>query len=132
MPLQAGVNSHLAKQIGSTMHAGFISFLGGILAMTLACVITRSFFPSPQKIMDMPPHLLTGGLLGCTFVLITIILAPKMGATLYISCLIAGQLVGSLILDHFGLLGFAVHPINWLRVVGILFLFTGVLMVRYF
>lgn len=65
-----------------------------------------------------------------TFVITVIILAPKLGAVVLVSCVITGQLLASLVLDHYGWLGFPVHQINLMRIVGILFLFTGVLLVK--
>ncbi|WP_373280508.1 DMT family transporter [Methylogaea oryzae] len=45
---------------------------------------------------------------------------------------VAGQLRASLVLDHYGWLGFAVRPVNWQRLVGAALLLGGaVLLVRH-
>ena len=132
MPLQAGVNSHLSRYLENPLHAAFISFLGGFLLIIIVCVATQSFFPSVQKINKVPFYLFFGGLLGVIFVITTIILAPKLGATVLISCLITGQLTASIVLDHYGMLGFPVHQASIARITGVLFLITGVVLVKTF
>ena len=49
-----------------------------------------------------------------------------------VGLIIAGQLIVAVLLDHFGLLGFASHPINLWRIVGILLLIAGVLLIKQF
>lgn len=132
MPLQAGVNSHLSKHLNEPIHAAFVSFLGGFITIIIVCLTTRKFFPSIQSVSNVPIHLLIGGIFGVIFVCTTIILAHKLGATVLISCLIAGQLSASILLDHFGWLGFTVHPISVPRILGVLLLFVGVVLVRLF
>jgi transporter family-2 protein len=44
---------------------------------------------------------------------------------------LAGQIALSLILDHFGWVGYAQHQITWLRLVGIGFVFGGVILVMF-
>jgi transporter family-2 protein len=51
---------------------------------------------------------------------------PRIGATAGVTLLIAGQLVISLIFDHFGLLDTPVRPIDLGRLAGLLFLAIGV------
>ena len=131
-PLQAGVNAFLGKHLNSAMQAGFISFLGGFLIMTVCCLLTKKMFPTPSQLIKVPPYLLMGGLLGAIFVVSSIIIAPKIGATVYIACVVTGQLVASIIMDHYGWLGFSMHPINLWRIIGVLFLLIGVMLIRNF
>lgn len=132
MPLQTGINASLAKYLHHPFHAAFISFVGGLLSVTLICIVSGKMFPTQKEILSAPPHLWIGGCLGTIFVIVSIILAPKLGATVYVSSIIAGQLFGSIILDHYGLLGFSVHPVNYLRILGILLLTSGVVLVKIF
>lgn len=131
-PFQAGVNASLGKLVAHPLHATFVSFLGGLITVSIACLLTGKMFPTTAKLSTVPPHLLIGGLLGCIFVLTSIYVAPKLGATLFIACVLTGQLAASIVIDHFGWVGFAVHPISLARIVGILFLFTGVLLIKWF
>ena len=49
-----------------------------------------------------------------------------------LTCVVTGQLLASLVIDHYGWLGFPVHPISLLRVFGVLFLFAGVIIIKIF
>ncbi|MBX9949346.1 MAG: DMT family transporter [Candidatus Obscuribacterales bacterium] len=50
--------------------------------------------------------------------------------TALIASIIGGQLICSLILDQFGLIGFAQHPINLGRIVGVVLLVAGVALIQ--
>jgi bacterial/archaeal transporter family-2 protein len=51
---------------------------------------------------------------------------------LFLAALIAGQLGGGVVLDHFGVLGGATRSIDLIRVLGVAALLTGVVLVRGF
>ncbi len=132
VPLQAGVNTQLAKAFNNPIQSALISFFGGMVIMAVVALVLREPFPSWAKIKSVPPYMLTGGALGVVMVLTAIYLTPKLGATILISCFVAGQMIASLILDNYGWLGFPLHPISILRVVGVVLLIGGVLLVRFF
>jgi bacterial/archaeal transporter family-2 protein len=46
--------------------------------------------------------------------------------------MIAGQLVSGIILDHWGLIGYEIHPTNVWRLVGIALLVAGVVLIKKF
>ena len=48
-----------------------------------------------------------------------------MWAATLIAALVAGQMVASLVVDHFGWIGFPVHHVSAGRVVGLVLLFAG-------
>ena len=60
------------------------------------------------------------------------ILAPRLGVALTFVLVVAGQMMVSLIVDHYGLLGLPVKHINWQRLVGVALLVAGVLLIRRF
>ena len=132
MPIQAGFNSQLSKNLASPAQAAFISFLGGVLCMAVYCIISGAFFPSFSKLAKMPPLLLTGGLWGCVMILTAIFFAPRIGAATLVSCLITGQLLCSVLLDHFGVIGYTQHSTSPTRMLGVFFLLVGVFLIRKF
>lgn len=70
--------------------------------------------------------------IGCLWVSVAIILAPRLGAVNLTIIIVCGQLIASLILDHFGWLGFEKHSINWQRIGGVMLVIAGlVLTVKY-
>jgi transporter family-2 protein len=71
-----------------------------------------------------------GGMLGAFFVTATIILVPKLGATAMVALILSGQMFASLLLDHFGVLGYPIHPISLGRIAGVLMLCGGVWLIK--
>jgi bacterial/archaeal transporter family-2 protein len=57
-----------------------------------------------------------GGLMASVYVVATLTVSKGMGAGAFTAVTLTAAVVTSLALDHYGLLGFDVHPINWPRV----------------
>ena len=72
----------------------------------------------------------TGGLIGAAYVLASIVLAPRLGAATLVAAVVAGQMLSSLILDQYGLVGFAVHPISPIRLAGAVLVIVGVILIQ--
>jgi len=58
------------------------------------------------------------------------VLAPRLGAATLVAAVVAGQMIASLLLDQYGLLGFPTHPMNGLRVLGAALVIVGVILVQ--
>jgi transporter family-2 protein len=71
-----------------------------------------------------------GGITGAIYVATTLALIPRIGAANLIVCVIAGQMVVALLLDHFGLLGLPVKHITTVRVVGVVIMIVGLLITQ--
>jgi len=128
MPIQAGLNAELTRHLKHPYLGAFLSLSIGSLIIFIPVLINGSYMEL-KRISETPPHLLLGGVLGAIFVSSSLYLIPKMGATALISAFITGQLIGSIIIDHFGLLGLSSYPLNLNRICGIFLLFAGVLLV---
>ncbi len=129
VPFQAIINSKLSSEIGHPIVAGFISFTGGFLVFLTLMIVGPVQFPNIKQLADINPLLLCGGFIGSCFVYGAIIAVPKIGSTAWVSLIIAGQLAISLILDHYGILGLPIKPINLYRVIGGLLLFSGTFLI---
>ena len=55
---------------------------------------------------------------------------PRLGVATVLALIVAGQMLGSLAFDHFGLLGLPQHPASLARLAGVAFLLFGVVLVR--
>ena len=132
VPTQAGINAQLGLWTRSPVLASTISFAVGTLTLVIYSAVTRIPLPSLAAIGGHPWWIWTGGTLGAFFVTTTIILVPKLGATSMVALILAGQMVASLLLDHFGLLGYPLHPISLGRVAGVLLLCAGVWLIKYY
>lgn len=132
MPIQPGINSLLAEVTSGPYMASLISFTVGTLALLGWCLACRLAFPTMQTVAQVPWWYWTGGLLGAIFVTVTVIVAPRLGAVNMLTYLIAGQMLASLVLDHYGILGFPEHTLNPWRVLGVIFLIVGVVLIKKF
>jgi transporter family-2 protein len=132
LPLQAGLNVQLGKSVHQPIFAAFASFLIGSLGLLVYLLALKFDFTTVSQTKSVPPVVWLAGILGAFYVAAVIILAPRLGTALTFSLVVTGQMVISLILDHYGLMGLPVKQINWQRMVGVAFLITGVLLIRRF
>jgi len=126
LPLQAGVNSHLARFSGSTLWAAAISFMVGSIVLILVNLLLRTGMPNLSQLKDAPTWAWTGGFLGAFFVTAMTIFAPKLGASTLIILVITGQLLTAITLDHFGLAGYTASAMSPIRIAGIGLVALGV------
>ena len=132
LPTQAGINAQL--QIHWAKHpalASLISFAVGTLCLTFYCLAMRIPLPSLAGSSTQWWHWV-GGVLGAVFVTAVTFLAPRLGAVTMVGLVIAGQMIASVLLDHYGLLGFAHKPLSLMRLVGVFMLISGVMLIRRF
>ena len=130
MPTQAAINNKLAGYVASPISAAFISFLIGTVGLFVYMLATGVPVSNVTNIKDAPPIAWLGGLLGAFFVASTVILAPRVGVAMTFSLIVAGQMLITLVLDHFGVLGLPVKEISLARVGGILLIVAGVALIR--
>lgn len=128
---QQAVNSNLRLEIGSPWWAGFASYLGGTIVMLVMALALREPFPGVAVVARSQGMSWTGGLFGAIYIAISILLLPRLGAATVIALIVAGQMIGSLVFDHFGLFGLPVHHMTAPRIAGALFLLLGAVLVRY-
>lgn len=67
-----------------------------------------------------------GGILGAFYIFSTIYAGSELSFSVLFSLVICGQLILSVIFDHFGILSPQVHAITWERLGGIGLLLLGV------
>ena len=89
--IQQAVNADLRASIGSAAWAGFVSYLGGTLCMTILAVVLREAAPALADIDRSHWWAWTGGLFGAVYIAISIFLIPRLGAVFFVALLVAGQ-----------------------------------------
>ena len=106
LSVQAAVNGQLAVAMGgNTLAAAFYSFLTGTIVLTVIAVLNGNLMSALSVLPKQPWEHLIGGLLGAAAISGTILLAPRIGLANLLALVIAGQLLSSLAIDHFGILG---------------------------
>jgi uncharacterized membrane protein YdcZ (DUF606 family) len=76
------------------------------------------------------PYFAATGLLAIPLLVGAGFLGPRIGVALFVSAMISGQIIGAVVLDHFGAFGLPVHRVDLMRLAGIGALALGVLLVR--
>ncbi len=129
MPMQAGVNLRLKQALGDPIFAALVSFGVGTLALAVYAFVLRPV-PTVSMAATAPWWSWLGGLFGAFFVSVIIILAAQLGATASMAWLLAGQFLAALILDHFGLISFAVRDVSLPRLAGVALVILGAFLVN--
>lgn len=130
LTIQAGINSQLRHQLGQPVVAALVSFIVGTAALMLYLLALRVDWPVADRWGSVPWWVWTGGLIGAAYVTATVILAPRLGAGLFTTVVVTGQLLTALLLDHYGWLGFAEQPLTLGRWIGAALLIAGVVLIR--
>ncbi len=128
MPIQAGLNAELGRLLNHPYLSALTSLTIGAIAVSFL-VLFNGGFAEFRRIPQIPPQLFLGGILGAIFVGSSLLLIPRMGATAMMGAFITGQLLGSVIIDHFGLFGLPPFPLNLSRLMGLFLLFLGLILV---
>jgi transporter family-2 protein len=132
LPFQAGINAELAEWLHSPVRAAFLLFLVGTLLLLVASALVFKPLPSWNRLGDAPWWVWVGGALGAFYVAGSIVSAPKLGAATLIALVVAGQSLASLVVDHFGWVGFEPKHASAGRLVGMTLVGAGVVLVRVF
>jgi bacterial/archaeal transporter family-2 protein len=131
LPFQAGINAQLADWLGSPVRAAFVSFLVGTIVLVVAAALVFRPLPSGGRLSDAPWWVWVGGALGAFYVAASIVTAPRLGAATLIALVVAGQALASLIVDHYGWVGFEAQQITAGRIAGMVLVGAGVALVRF-
>jgi transporter family-2 protein len=129
LALQVGFNGRLRERLGHPILAATASFAIG-LALLLAYL--AALRPGPPPIREAargPGWIWLGGLVGAVYVATSAAYAARLGAAAWLGLVVTGQVLTSLVLDHYGLLGFPAHPVTPARLLGALLLLAGLAIV---
>lgn len=118
LPIQGSINAHLGKNLNHPLQATFVSFFGAVIFLFLLLLAINPSLPSVSQLKSTPVFYYTGGIYGVIFVTTILMLAPRIGIANTLVASIIGQLIVSVVLDHFGAFGLLRHPINGFRLLG--------------
>lgn len=131
LAVQSGTNAVLGRMLGHPMWASFWQFAAGTVVIMAVMVALRVPYPAfAATAAGAPWWVWIGFITGSYFVVAALSLAPAIGVGGFIAALVAGQMIASLILDHYGLVGLAVRPMTLTRVAGAIFIIAGVLLIQ--
>ena len=100
--------------------------IGAVTAIVIGITGWKAGALAP--ITAINPWLLTAGALGACLVFAIAWLIPQVGAGPVMVTLLAGQVIGGIVMSHFGWLGSPVEPVTWIKSVGVLVMIAGAAM----
>lgn len=121
--LQSPLASLLSQRLG-VFESVFIVHLGGALAALVPLLAYGGGKLGQWR--SAPWYALVAGVFGLVVIGAISYMIPRIGVAGSIITIVAGQLLVGTILDHFGLLGAAVRPLDPTRIVGLVIVLAGV------
>jgi transporter family-2 protein len=131
LPTQFSINAQLRHVVGSPVVASTISFIVGALALLIISISGKGL-QAKKEWLHAPWWVWTGGLLGAFYVVATVILIPRIGATATVAYILGGQMIASVLIDHYGLLGVHTHQLSLPRLAGVGLVALGVIIIQKF
>ncbi len=127
--VQAVINGSLGAQLNNPMLAATISFGVGFVVALVLFLFSGGFSQADLNLENISPILFTGGALGVLYVASVLFLVPKIGVGSTIILVITGQLLLSVLIDHFSLLGVTSRALDGPRILGLLLVVAGAYLV---
>lgn len=125
IPVMGLLNAKLGRHFGEPLHAPVVLFCVGLVFVLLCSLLITRSLPDLNSLTQSEPLNYLGGVIVGFYVISATFLAPRFGVANFIMFAVASQIIGSVLIDHFGLFGAAVRPVNMVRVAGILILLSG-------
>ncbi|WP_205742665.1 DMT family transporter [Onishia niordana] len=124
---QSSINGRLGAKVGVLASAWLTFVIGAVLTFLLV------FFFEPAHsatLFSVPKWQLTGALFGVVYMLAIVFAVPRVGTAAATVAVISGQLIMSLLVDHFGWLDNDRLPLDPSRIAAIVLL-AGALFLIY-
>jgi len=125
IPLIGILNGRVGRALGEPFYASVMLFGVAIILAFVVSVIFGKAAPSVQNLQTLRPMDYTAGFIVAFYVISATVLAGKIGVANFIVMAVSGQIMFSLMIDHFGLFGAPVKPINMTQLVGAVLLLIG-------
>ncbi|AWN43443.1 DMT family transporter [Methylobacterium durans] len=131
--IQPGPNSTLAKASSQPFFAGLVVVVVSGAALLVTGLVSGCLsVPSYEQATQIPWWAWCGGILGTVLTLSQLFIAPKLGAAPCLGTLVTVGVLASIVLDHYGWVGFEVHHATIGRVLGGVLMVAGVALVALF
>jgi len=128
--VQALANTRLRVALGTPVWAAVAQFVVGLVLLLGVVVVSRQPAPMMGGLARMPLWGWLGGAVGALFIVVSIVLTPRLGTAVTLATITVGQMVAALVLDHYGWLGAPVIRLSLPRVLGAACLLLGIFLMR--
>ena len=128
IPIMAALNGGLGTKLQSPALATSILFIVGSV-ISLSYLFISGGIPKFSPVEPVPVYFYFGGFFVIFYILSITWVAPKFGVGNAVSFVLLGQLISMAIIDHYSLLGAPQNSISIQRLIGLVFMATGVFLV---
>ncbi len=125
--MQPVANGSLAKHVGN-LEATLISLLISVLIISVMLAFSGGFSGLGGITEFQPVHVL-GGIAGAAIVFVSIVAVKPLGAAGVAAAAVGTQMIGSAVLDRFGVLDLEKVGLSATRMLGIALLIAGTVLV---
>ncbi|MBE7245220.1 DMT family transporter [Methylobacterium radiotolerans] len=131
--IEPGQNAGLAKSLARPLLAGVVSLVVSVAAISVAMLVTGQYgLPPVDRLAQVPWWAWLGGLMSAGLTMAQLSVSKRIGAATFLGLIVTAGVVTSILLDHFGLVGFKVHEAGLSRVLGGALMIGGVGLVARF
>ena len=130
-PFQSGLNAELNKRLATPVWTTLFVYLSGLAGILLVQLALRHPLPA-ARLAGTPWWAWLGGLVSLISTVIGLSIAQRMGSGIFTGASLTASLVTSVLLDHFGLIGFRQHTASPARLAGCALMVAGLWMIAKF
>ncbi|XYD07204.1 DMT family transporter [Methylobacterium sp. NMS12] len=131
--IEPGQNAGLAKSLARPLLAGVVSLVVSVAAISVAMLVTGQYgLPATDRLAQVPWWAWLGGLMSAGLTMAQLSVSARIGAATFLGLIVTAGVVTSILLDHYGLVGFKVHEAGLWRVLGGALMIGGVALVARF
>ncbi len=123
--IHSGTNAQLTHSLGRPWWSGVMVCVVSGLVILIGAGLSREALPSGASLVATPWWAWLGTAIAAVPIIATLLFAGRLGGAAFNGLVVTGTIVFSIFLDHFGLLGFSVHPINLPRIGGAALMLIG-------
>ena len=125
IPVVGILNGRVGRALGEPLHASVLLFGVAILLAITVAVLAGRGLPNIGDFRQLQPVEYLAGFVVAFYVISATVLAGKIGVANFIVMAVSGQIIFSLLIDHFGLFGAPIRPVNLLQLGGASMLLGG-------
>lgn len=122
LAIMISLNGGVSNVSGNYASSVIIHFIG-LIGIIFVLIFTKSKI---TKLKGIPFYMFTGGLIGIFTVIFTNASFAGLGVSLTVSLSLLGQLITSLIIDHFGYFNMPVVRFHSKKIIGFIIIIAGI------
>lgn len=130
VPFQAGANALLGRTLGHPLWGTVVSLCVSFACILPVMALAKVEAPTVSNLAQAPRWIWIGGIVGVVYITGALVLAPKLGAAGFVMAAIAGQMLASVVIDQWGLVGLPQKPVSLSRLAGLGLIVLGLIVMQ--